>query len=146
MNDAGRIGFVIKGNYDNNITYEFLDVVFFGDSSYVAKKETIGHEPENSNEYWQILAKTALGPKGDTGAAGPQGPKGDTGATGPQGPKGDTGAAGPQGPKGDTGAAGPQGPKGDKGEAGTSGTTITSGTSIPPSYFGDDGDIFIKYS
>ena len=27
------------------------------------------------------------GPKGDTGATGPQGPKGDTGATGPQGPK-----------------------------------------------------------
>ena len=35
-----------------------------------------------------------VGPKGDTGATGPQGPKGDTGATGAQGPKGDTGAAG----------------------------------------------------
>lgn len=52
------------------------------------------------------------GPKGDTGATGPQGPKGDTGATGPQGPKGDTGETGPQGPKGDTGATGPQGPAG----------------------------------
>ena len=47
-----------------------------------------------------------VGPKGDTGATGPQGQQGD---------KGDTGAAGPQGPKGDkgdTGAAGPQGPPG----------------------------------
>lgn len=56
------------------------------------------------------------GPKGDTGATGPQGATGATGATGPQGPKGDTGATGPQGPKGDTGATGPQGPKGDPGE------------------------------
>ena len=49
------------------------------------------------------------GPKGDTGATGPQGiqgPEGDTGATGPQGPQGI------QGPKGDTGATGPQGPAG----------------------------------
>lgn len=60
------------------------------------------------------------GPKGDTGEAGPAGPKGDTGATGPQGPKGDTGATGPQGPKGDTGATGPQGPKGDNGSDGKS--------------------------
>ena len=48
--------------------------------------------------------------------AGPQGPKGDTGATGPQGAqglKGDTGAAGPQGA---------QGPKGGTGEQGVPGT------------------------
>lgn len=48
--------------------------------------------------------------------AGLKGPKGDTGATGPQGSKGDTGPTGPQGPKGDTGATGPQGPKGDPGD------------------------------
>lgn len=48
--------------------------------------------------------------------AGLKGPKGDTGATGPQGPKGYTGATGPQGPKGDAGATGPQGPKGDPGD------------------------------
>lgn len=47
------------------------------------------------------------GPKGDTGATGPQGAKGDTGPTGA------TGAQGPQGVKGDTGATGPQGAKGD---------------------------------
>lgn len=39
------------------------------------------------------------GPKGDTGAQGPQGEKGDPGAQGPKGDKGDTGAQGPQGKK-----------------------------------------------
>ncbi len=37
------------------------------------------------------------GPKGDTGAQGPQGLKGDTGAQGPQGVKGDAGPAGADG-------------------------------------------------
>lgn len=67
------------------------------------------------------------GPKGDTGAAGPQGPKGDTGSVGPQGPKGDTGTSGVQGPKGATGA---QGPKGDKGDPGD---TVRVGTSYATS-------------
>jgi hypothetical protein len=46
------------------------------------------------------------GPKGATGATGPQGPAGTKGATGATGPQG------PAGPKGDTGATGPQGPAG----------------------------------
>lgn len=68
MNNAGRIGFVIKGDYSNTATYDFLDVVYFGNSSYVAKKLTIGNEPENNSEYWQVLAKlpdgTVTGIKG----------------------------------------------------------------------------------
>ena len=85
------------------------------------------------------------GPKGDTGATGPQGPKGDKGDTGlqgpagpkgdtgPAGPKGDTGPQGPQGEKGDTGAQGPQGEKGEKGDRGSDATatpltdTVTQG-------------------
>lgn len=76
------------------------------------------------------------GPKGDTGATGPQGlqgPKGDTGATGAQGPKGDkgdkgdTGDQGPQGLKGDTGATGPQGPQGIQGPKGDTGPTGAQG-------------------
>ena len=48
-------------------------------------------------ENWDnVVALAGLkGPKGDTGATGPQGPKGDTGATGPQGPKGDPGDTDP---------------------------------------------------
>lgn len=64
MNDAGRIGFLIRGNYNNLETYEFLDVVYHNGSSYVARKKTSGNAPEKSNEYWQILAE---GVSGETG-------------------------------------------------------------------------------
>jgi hypothetical protein len=37
---------------------------------------------------------TLRGPKGESGAIGPQGPRGEAGATGPQGPKGEGGPAG----------------------------------------------------
>lgn len=84
MNDAGRVGFVIRGAYDSSASYDFLDVVYFGDSSYVAKKVTVGNEPTENNEYWQIFAKAAQGP------AGPQGVKGDTGPAGPAGSNGAT--------------------------------------------------------
>lgn len=57
MNNAGRIGFLIKEEYDEAATYDFLDVVFYGGASYVAKKVTIGNPPVRNNEYWQILAE-----------------------------------------------------------------------------------------
>lgn len=81
------------------------------------------------------------GPKGDTGAQGPQGEPGQDGAQGPQGeqgPKGDTGEQGLQGPKGDQGIqgeTGPQGPKGDTGETGPQGPQGIPGEK------GDQGDI-----
>ncbi len=69
MNDAGRIGFVIKGEYNNTETYDFLDVVYYNNSSYVAKKLTVGNPPADNNEYWHALAKvpgsTVLGVKGN---------------------------------------------------------------------------------
>ena len=67
---------------------------------------------------------SVIGPKGDTGASGPQGP---------QGPKGDTGPQGEIGPKGDKGDTGPQGPQGEKGDRGSDATatpltdTVTQG-------------------
>ena len=106
---------------------------------------------------------SVIGPKGDTGASGPQGPagtKGDTGDTGPQGPKGDTGSQGPQGPKGDaftfedftpeqlaslkgpkgdTGAQGPQGEKGDTGPQGEIGPKGDKGDTGPQGEKGDTG-------
>lgn len=57
MNDAGRIGFVLKGEYEDTATYDFLDVVYYDGASYVAKKLTIGNVPQESDEYWQIFAK-----------------------------------------------------------------------------------------
>ena len=62
MNDAGRIGFLIKGDYVATDTYGFLDVVYYNGSSYVAKKTTIGNTPTENNEYWHIFAKGSLSP------------------------------------------------------------------------------------
>lgn len=55
MNDAGRIGFVIKGDYDSTTTYDFLDIAYFNGATYVAKKLTVGNTPDNT-EFWHILA------------------------------------------------------------------------------------------
>jgi len=57
MTNAGRIGFLIKGDYDPAATYDFLDVVFYDHASYVAKKLTTGNAPVRNNEYWQVLAE-----------------------------------------------------------------------------------------
>lgn len=72
---------------------------------------------------WQNVGRIQ-GPKGDTGAMGPQGPQGERGLMGETGPKGDTGPQGNQGPKGDTGE---QGPKGDTGPQGNP-TTVNGKT------------------
>lgn len=64
------------------------------------------------------------GPKGDTGAQGPQGIQGDMGPQGIQGiqgPQGDTGPQGIQGPQGDIGPQGPQGIQGEMGPQGPQG-------------------------
>ena len=57
MNPIAKIGFLIKGNYSNEATYDFLDIVFYNGASYVAKKLTTGNTPARSNEYWQIFAE-----------------------------------------------------------------------------------------
>jgi len=64
------------------------------------------------------------GPKGETGAAGPQGlqgPKGETGAAGPQGLQGIPGQAGVSGAQGLQGIKGDKGDKGDQGIQGLQG-------------------------
>lgn len=65
MNDAGRIGFVIRDDYDNNVQYDFLDVVYYHGNSYVAKKLTLGNIPNENNEYWHILTAGGVRVKGD---------------------------------------------------------------------------------
>lgn len=57
MNPIAKIGFLIKGDYDPAVTYDFLDVVFYNGASYVAKKLTTGNTPVRKNEYWQIFAE-----------------------------------------------------------------------------------------
>lgn len=69
MNDAGRIGFLIKGDYDANATYNFLDIVFYNGNSYVAKKDGItGITPTEKGENWQLFATGGGGQKIDVDA------------------------------------------------------------------------------
>ena len=114
----------------NEITISIQDEVI------IAPVESDSYIIESADDP-ELIIDTISGPKGDTGATGPQGPqgpKGDTGSQGPQGPKGDTGSQGPQGPKGDTGPQGPQGPKGETGSQGPQGETGPQGPK------GDTGD------
>lgn len=71
MNDAGRIGFVYKYDYNPDATYEKLDVVLFGPSLWTPKQNTTGNAPPDQsqpgqesikeNEFWQIYLPGALG-------------------------------------------------------------------------------------
>ncbi len=57
MRDAGRIGFRIRGEYSALEVYEYLDVVYYADASYVALKDVSGVTPEDSSEFWQVFAR-----------------------------------------------------------------------------------------
>ncbi|MBD5524579.1 MAG: hypothetical protein HDR04_09185 [Lachnospiraceae bacterium] len=57
MGDAGKAMLVPRGQYSDTETYEYLDFVYSGDASYVAKKLTTGNPPAEDNEYWQLLAR-----------------------------------------------------------------------------------------
>ena len=59
--DAGRIGFLVKGEYQETETYRFLDVVYYNDSSYVAKKDTTGKKPAENGEFWRNLQSVGQG-------------------------------------------------------------------------------------
>lgn len=71
MNDAGRIGFVYKYDYDPAETYEKLDVVLFGPSLWTPKQDTTGNPPPDQsqsgqenvreNEFWTMFLPGAPG-------------------------------------------------------------------------------------
>ena len=61
MADAGRIGFVLKGNYDNTTQYERLDVVTHNNVLYAAKRDTIGNAPTGEDDdNWKVLIKNQV--------------------------------------------------------------------------------------
>lgn len=57
MTTAGKILILPKGDYSSSDTYEMLDLVKHGGTSWLAKKAVpVGVEPTNSNsEYWQNM-------------------------------------------------------------------------------------------
>ena len=63
--NAGRVTFVPKDNFSNNINYKKFDIVTYNGSSYFAKKDTIGHTP-TEEEFWQLVAEK--GQNGEPGA------------------------------------------------------------------------------
>lgn len=63
MTSAGRILIMPKGNYDESVTYEMLDLVYYNGKSWLAKKTTIGIEPSEANsEHWQDMFGLDLTP------------------------------------------------------------------------------------
>lgn len=61
MADAGRIGFVLKGEYDSEISYEYLDVATYNNVLYAAKRDTKGSPPTGEDdENWKVLVKNMV--------------------------------------------------------------------------------------
>lgn len=51
--DIGKVGMVVKGNYNSANSYETLDIVFYDNSSYIATQDvSAGIDPSNTS-YWQ---------------------------------------------------------------------------------------------
>lgn len=50
---AGRVAIVPKGEYDNTIAYERLDMVSYNQKLYIARKDTAGISPDD-NTYWML--------------------------------------------------------------------------------------------
>lgn len=71
--NAGRVRFVSRGTYNNSTQYYLFDLVDYNGSSYIAKENTLGNLPTNT-QYWQLIAE-----KGNTGNDGQTGPVGPTG-------------------------------------------------------------------
>ena len=71
--NAGRVRFVSRGTYNNSTQYYLFDLVDYNGSSYIAKENTLGNLPTNT-QYWQLIAE-----KGNTGSTGQTGPVGPTG-------------------------------------------------------------------
>lgn len=78
-NEIARNTFV---NYSNSTQYQAGNKVAYQGSSYVAKSDTIGHLPTDTN-YWLLIAQ-----KGEQGEQGIQGIQGVQGEQGVQGLKG----------------------------------------------------------
>jgi len=57
--NLGRVLPIFKGAYDASATYKNLDVVYWDGGSYVAKGDTQGNTPDNT-EYWQPVAMPGM--------------------------------------------------------------------------------------
>ena len=56
--NLGRVGFMLRGEWNSSVTYAALDVVSYNGNSYAAKIASTNVIPDeiNTGQYWQILA------------------------------------------------------------------------------------------
>lgn len=57
MNDAGKIGFTIRGAYDPTETYEFLDLVYYQGSTYAVKRTVTGVTPVAHSDDYELFSQ-----------------------------------------------------------------------------------------
>ena len=55
----GKVGILLRGEYNSSTTYAKLDVVTYQGESYIAKTTTVGNLPTNT-EYWQLLVEKPI--------------------------------------------------------------------------------------
>jgi Collagen triple helix repeat (20 copies) len=131
------------GAWAAGATYKTGTVVTYLGSSYLCLVRNSGVAPNTNTGDWALLDSAgAPGPRGATGATGPEGPPGPQGAVGPAGPRGVPGPAGPAGgagPQGAAGAPGPAGAVGPMGAAGLPGPRGAVGSPGPAGLAGSQG-------
>jgi len=77
---ASGAGFTVRGTYDCNKKYKYLDVVIVNGSSFASLKDAPGPCPGDD---WRLLSgRGSRGGKGEIGERGPRGEKGEPGAPG----------------------------------------------------------------
>lgn len=158
---TGAVGIVWQDRWDELVSYNTNDVVFYAGSAWIAIQSTTGDIPQAGSLFWEVLVEV-----GDTGPTGPTGSTGaDSTVTGPTGPTGSQGEQGDQGPQGVTGPTGPTGPTGaslfnNLTDATNAGATIdevalpaiallvvtpngTAAYNIDSHYSGDNPDIYV---
>lgn len=74
---AGRVAIVPKGDYDAGYPYKRLDMVLYDGNGYVAKKDTTGNLPSDT-EYWMKSTEGAVTRVATTTEAGIVKPDGKT--------------------------------------------------------------------
>ena len=58
----GKVGILLRGEYDSNVSYKRLDGVTYNGSFFICRKDCQGIPVENT-DYWQLSAKSGEKPK-----------------------------------------------------------------------------------
>lgn len=53
--DIGRIMPLPKGEYNESIKYDILDIVSYNGESYISRKQNNGYAPDENSDYWMKL-------------------------------------------------------------------------------------------